>query len=211
MLRGVARDRSEWAGIPTPIAEHKLILEPRYPLQALGDIHDKEALSDWTSVNQWYSRRLRGNIVIGNKDGRRRAFLEPCQQIDMLIGTLTASFVWRLEAEQKACLKLAKLIAPHLFRAYLIAGAFIETSKRSGVTYIFRRLRPTIALRPHEDSMRVLCALCLHPIGYYSGTWAGAMVPTDDVLAHLLMMRGNEPKYWAHANQHPVYAPQAGI
>ena len=56
-----------------------------------------------------------------------------------------------------------------------------------------------------------LCALCLHPIGYYGDTWAGVMCPTDEVIAHLLMMRGSEEKIWANSNQHPVDHPNAGV
>jgi type III restriction enzyme len=56
-----------------------------------------------------------------------------------------------------------------------------------------------------------LCALCLHPIGYYGDTWAGVMCPTDEVIAHLLMMRGSEEKFWANANQHPIDHPAAGV
>ena len=56
-----------------------------------------------------------------------------------------------------------------------------------------------------------LCALCLHPIGYYGDTWAGVMCPTDEVIAHLLMMRGSEEKFWANANQHPLERPAAGV
>lgn len=76
---------------------------------------------------------------------------------------------------------------------------------------VFRKGRPTIAIRQTEEYSRALCALCLHPIGYYGDTWAGAMCPTDEVIAHLLMMRGSEEKYWANANQHPVDRPAAGV
>lgn len=34
------------------------------------------------------------------------------------------------------------------------------------------------------------------------------MVPTDDIIAHLIMMRGDERSYWSKANQH---APEAGL
>ena len=64
--------------------------------------------------------------------------------------------------------------------------------------YLFRKGRPTIALRQDEDVNYALCALCLHPIGYYGDTWAGVMCPTDEVIAHLLMMRGSEEKFWAN-------------
>lgn len=75
----------------------------------------------------------------------------------------------------------------------------------------FRRGRPTIVLRQNEEANYALCALCLHPIGYYGQTWAGVMCPRDEVIAHLLMMRGSEEKYWANANQHPIHHPAAGV
>jgi hypothetical protein len=87
---------------------------------------------------------------------------------------------------------------------YLLTGHFSEVSKRSQLTYLFRKGRPTIVLRESDDGAYALCALCLHPIGYYGDTWAGVMCPTDEVLAHLLMMRGSEEKFWANANQHPL-------
>jgi hypothetical protein len=37
------------------------------------------------------------------------------------------------------------------------------------------------------------------------------MCPTDEVIAHLLMMRGSEEKYWANANQHRLNRPAAGV
>ena len=37
------------------------------------------------------------------------------------------------------------------------------------------------------------------------------MCPTDEVIAHLLMMRGSEEKFWANANQHPIDHPNAGV
>lgn len=89
---------------------------------------------------------------------------------------------------------------------------FAERSPRSGISYIFRRLRPTIALKAgKDDRMRCLAALCMHPIGYYDGSWAGAMCPTDDVIAHLMLMRGDEHMFWRRSNQHPAWSQFAGI
>jgi|GEM_PF-4166381 hypothetical protein len=79
------------------------------------------------------------------------------------------------------------------------------------MTCLFRKGRPTIALRQDEEVNYALCALCLHPIGYYGDTWAGVMCPTDEVIAHLLLMRGSEEKFWANANQHPLDHPAAGL
>lgn len=97
------------------------------------------------------------------------------------------------------------------WRSYILAGTFVETSKRSGVKYIFRKLRPTVALREHEGGLRCIAVLCLHPLGYYQETWCGTLAPTDDVLAHLLMMRGDERKYWAKAEHHRPWETEAGM
>ncbi len=125
--------------------------------------------------------------------------------------TLEAASVWPVEAEQKAVEKLASLIPADQFEIYVLTGHFAEISKRSQVTYLFRKGRSTIALREDEKGCYPLCALCLHPIGYYGDTWAGVTCPTDEVIAHLLMMRGSEEKFWANANQHPLDRPAAGL
>jgi hypothetical protein len=51
----------------------------------------------------------------------------------------------------------------------------------------------------------------MHPIAYYHGSWAGAMCPTDDVIAHLSLMRGDEAMFWKRSTQHPAYRPEAGL
>ena len=140
-----------------------------------------------------------------------QARFKPENHLEFTLRTLEAASAWPVEAEQKAQKKLAGLIPEDIFELYFLTGHFAEDSKRSGVTYLFRRGRPTIALRDAENYSYPLCALCLHPIGYYGETWAGVMCPTDEVIAHLLMMRGSEEKYWANANQHPVDHPAAGV
>jgi hypothetical protein len=37
------------------------------------------------------------------------------------------------------------------------------------------------------------------------------MCPTDDVIAHLALMRGDEAMFWRRCNQHPPYRPEAGL
>lgn len=222
----VAERDGEWSGLPMPIEQHKLTIEPKNPWkdkvaeleQALYPKPADETTPDGaTLINQWYSQTRRRNVLIWREpDGRLDWGLG---QHDTSVkdlaawGTLAAAQVWNFEAECTAVEKLATLIKPHLFEAYVMTGTFLERSARSGVSYIFRRCRPTLALRPAKGGayMRVLCALCLHPIGYYEGTWAGSMVPTDEAIAHLLLMRGDEPLYWRRANQHPAWSPLAGI
>lgn len=136
------------------------------------------------------------------------------ERLKLGLETLGAAFAWDINAELNAMARLQTLVTERQFHHYVTCGSFIETSKRSRVTYWFRRARPTIALRPRgcdDDIMRVIAALCLHPIAYYHRTHAGAMVPTDDVLAHLLLMRGDEHRYWRFANQHSPEDPNSGL
>jgi len=37
------------------------------------------------------------------------------------------------------------------------------------------------------------------------------MVPTDDVIAHLMLMRADEHGFWKRANQHPLDRLEAGL
>ena len=80
---------------------------------------------------------------------------------------------------------------------------------------MLRKGRPTIAIRIHEDEwswwMDILCALCMHPLGFYEGTWAGVMAPSDEVLAHLLHIRADEHYFWRKANQIPLDEIESGI
>jgi hypothetical protein len=162
--------------------------------------------------NVFWSWRWRCNIMIGEDHGK----IVWCpvghsHHMDQLIATLQASDAWGIEQEGRAVQLLGRLLSHRMFKAYMLTGMFIETSPRSGITYLFRRLRPTIALTLREKKTRMLAALCLHPIAYYEGSWAGAMCPTDDVIAHLMLMRGDEHLYWRRANQHEPHRPEAGI
>lgn len=128
-----------------------------------------------------------------------------------VLRTLGCQPAWGLEQESNAVRLLGSLVSHHQFKQYMLTGMFLETSKRSGVQYVFRRLRPTVALRHENESVRVLACLCMHPLGYYDESWAGAMCPTDDVVAHLTMMRGDEPTFWRRSTQHPAWHPGAGL
>jgi hypothetical protein len=108
------------------------------------------------------------------------------------------------------------MIRHRQMKQYVLTGMFMETSRRSGLAYIFRRLKPTVVLAPSDRSddskpLRILACLCMHPIAYYAGSWAGGMCPTDDVIAHLSLMRGDEHMLWRRSNQHPPYLPEAGL
>lgn len=214
----------------------ELVVEPRHPLRetlqgariASGrqTIYDRlTAPTDaqgpcvYRIVNSWFDRRKGGTITIlqHRVTGKAVKIAEPDGWPDyrehMLLNTWMASCeAWSRKAEERALESLSKLVKPHLFDAYVLSGTLVETSDRSGVVYLFRKLRPTIAMRPNaHGNLKAIAALCLHPIAYYRHSFAGAMVPTDDVIAHLLLMRGDEPYFWRKANHHNLWRPESGL
>jgi hypothetical protein len=216
----------EIAGIPIPLPGQRLVVESRHPnaelFKALQDAVDgptpqvrtcpDEAMEiqDYQQVNAWYSTPERCWHVLSRVNGKfriDRTEHDNGVRIRCHFNTMQSSDAWTLEAEACAWDRLEALIKPHLFKAYILTGSFLETSKRSGVTYIFRRLRPTVAIR----NERFLAALCLHPVAYYADSNAGGLCPTDDVIAHLLLMRGDEHLFWRRANQHQAHRPEAGL
>lgn len=215
MLRKLARERGDWAGIPMPLVDEQLVVEPTYPnadkLMAIGERESED--KGYTLRNRWHSLQRRGNIVIFNTpDGRVDWGLEPgFHALPYAMSTLGCSDAWGIEQEANAVQLLASTVSHRQFKHYMLTGMFLESSKRSKVTYLFRRLRPTVALVADGEKTRILCCLCMHPIAYYAGSWAGAMCPTDDVVAHLMLMRGDEARYWAKCNQHQATQPQAGL
>lgn len=214
-LRKIADGTGEWGGIPMPIEGARLVIEPRFPnadklMAMLDQPKEEDDLSDTRIVNRWWSSRRRGYVVIWEKGGKRDWGLEAHgNSLAMELGVLNAADVWGIEQEHRAIQLLGTLLRHRQLKQYLLTGLFIETSPRSGVTYVFRKLRPTIAF--NKETQHILAALCLHPIGYYAGTWAGAMCPTDDVIAHLMLMRGDEHRFWKQANQHRPGRPGSGI
>lgn len=214
-LNRIAQEKSEWAGLPMLLTDFQLKLEPRFPFQFHIDtnttIDESVDSADIEDINDWYSERLKAHVFIRRRNGKLGAWFAPASRIEPVLNTIGASRAWLMEAEFKATEKLESLVGDWKTRCYLLTGSFIETSKRSGVTYVFRRLRPTIALKSSPEGTRVLCTLCLHPIGYYQGTWAGAMVPTDEVIAHLIYMRGDEHAFWKQSNQHAPHHPSSGL
>jgi hypothetical protein len=221
--------QQDWSGVPVPVAGLKLVLEPRYKHKALSEFRWKECYdeqgvrhvfdeppppkeSEFYTVNSWWNARYQLTIVVvKDKQGRAQSRVLFDDRLALTIRTLDAASVWPVQAEEKAQKKLASLIPAEAFESYLLTGHFPEISKRSRLTYLFRKGRPTIVLRQDEEVSFALCALCLHPIGYYGDSWAGVMCPTDEVIAHLLMMRGSEEKFWANANHHPLDRPAAGV
>lgn len=181
----------------------------------------------WSIRNRWWSRRHRTDVLVawygnpGDPDFRAVALkdrpfaleLEPLYRWHMLQGTLDAGWkAWSAEAEYRALDTLQTLVKPHLFALYMTTGILVESSPRSGAVYFFRKGRPTIVmLRSEDGNYRPSVALCLHPLAYYEQTFAGGMCPTDDVIGHLMLMRGDEPMLWRRANQHRLDRLEAGL
>ena len=237
----VTEAESEWCGIPGTLPGLGLVLEDRHPRAAQvaemqrivdgdapkADLACKSDDLGWRLVNEWWSFRQNGHVMILRHDDGRTTFgilhAAPMRN-KMLLGVFDAVDAWDQDAELTAVDTLATHVSVRQFKQYLLTGQFLERSTRSGLHYLFRRLRPTVAFgfssghrffhgeEPLEsDGARVISCLCLHPIGYYASTRCGALVPTDDVLAHVLLMRADEKLYWKRSNQHSPHLPEAGL
>ena len=217
-LLAIATETREWAGIPMAMEGCQLVIEPTYPkaeaLMAIGrkPTTEEEVDPSFRVRNTFWSWRWRRNVIVWELGGRvYRSIDNESNPASLLLETLNAADAWGIEQERNAIDTLGTLLRHRQFKQYLLTGMFMENSARSGLHYLFRRLRPTLAISDKRGHLRVIAALCMHPIGYYGGSWAGAMCPTDDVIAHLMLMRGDEHLFWRRANQHPVWVPQAGL
>jgi hypothetical protein len=226
-LRGIAAMSGEWAGIPMPLDHARLVVEPNYPyakgLESIAPSlpmyerpnDDGEDYGKWKVRNRFWSVRKSSTIVVMEKpDGSITWGIDPgIHHLGHDLSTLGCAEAWGFEQEAKALKLLESMVRPHKFKQYVMTGMFMDKSDRSGVIYLFRRLKPTVAMTPHrpDGRMGILAALCMHPIAYYEGSWGGSMTPTDDVVAHLALMRGDEAMFWRRSNQHPPHRPEAGL
>lgn len=212
-LRRIAEMQDNWAGLPMPLEDLPLVIEPHFPMaKELSALNRPDEGDVRTIRNAFWSDRWRSEVVIWEEDGKIvHGVIPRVHGLPYALGTLGAADAWGIEQESRALLFLAELLPHRKFKQYVLTGSFLEHSARSCVTYLFRRLRPTVAMSMRGKNPRPLCALCLHPIGYYEGSWAGAMTPTDDVVAHLMLMRADEHMFWKRSNQHPLTRPEAGL
>lgn len=226
----LANERREWCGYPMPIEHAELVVERTHPLRKTlsgarlsdaplprRDLWSAAAGEGLPIINSWHDA-LRGVLVIVYRDdnGKPRGIRipdnTPWERFTRTLDTLApVGIAYDIRQEATAQLRLKELLTDHAWSCYFLTGMFLESSPRSRVTYLFRRGRPTVAMMVRHDRVSPVCALCLHPIGHYANTWCGVMTPTDDVIAHLCLMRGDEPRFWRKANHHPVWAIQAGI
>jgi len=220
-LHRAAEHLGLWSGIPMPLEDETLVVEPTYPkaaelmamcggAQRPAETADREDIKVRNSF--WSTRRRCEIVVIEPPSGKVTFAMFPgANHLSYDLRTLGCAEAWGVEQESNALALLGTLMTHRAFKQYLLTGTFVEKSRRSGITYMFRRLKPTVALHEVKGQMRILCALCMHPVAHYAGSWAGAMVPSDEIAAHLQMMRADERLYWARANQHPSWRPEAGV
>lgn len=232
---------SRWAaaqgwpyGVPIPSfgpSQKRLVIAKRAPFgdrtvpilsypEMRGDViprelREKTEQDSWKLINSWIGRDGCRVFIIETTDGKRNAYLDQhpvVERFHRMIETIGArQFAVLARAEAKAMCNLADRLTIAQADSYVLNGCFIESSKRSKVRYLFRRGLPTIALCDRGATVGFLAALCLHPLAYFDDTFAGSMAPSDEVLAHLLMMRSDEHRFWKESNQHPIYDPRSGI
>lgn len=238
--KGVDRlsdQKEEWEGIPIPLPGIPLRLREGHDMREASALFDRatndveieitcgggDIREDEFIRNVWYSKRLQCKVYVyqqGDKVFLAKEFAshDLCmERLNLWLQTLGASDAWDEDAEARAREKLRGMLTERQWRHYDLTGSFLEKSPRSQLTYMFRRLRPTVVMSPRHkpgsltDSMLCIAVLCMHPIGYYDRSWGGCMVPSDDVIAHLSWMRGDEAGYWGQANQHQSWHPEAGL
>lgn len=168
------------------------------------------ARGDWVTKKKWLSNDLQFYFAIQENRITKKVRLKSNEydaissKFDLYQNTCEAADVWEIKHELKAMKKLRKHVNKKQFHRYLLTGILIEKSKLSGLTYIFRKLRPTLVFRTSQKKKVFLTALCHHPVAYYQYSWAGALVPTDDIISHLLMMRADEHCFWKKSIQHKL-------
>jgi hypothetical protein len=216
-LRRMSEERGDYSGCPMPLDGQRLVIEPTFKYAGLDDIYDEpEVEADPVKIrNCFWSYRLKARIAICEwPEGKFwcAPMSGSSNAVTALLHTVGASDAWGIEQESKALELLSGMLRHRQMKQYLLTGGFLETSERSKITYLFRKLRPTVAIKNGEDGRpRILCTMCMHPIGYYEESWAGCMCPTDDLIAHLVMMRGDERFFWRKCNQHHPHDPASGI
>lgn len=215
-LNLLAEINGEYAGLPMNLEGEQLVVHPKYRFaDVVNRVINTEEDDKYKLLTSWRSYSRAGNmcvIMLDKETGKIFGGYSPLDdRLTMTLRTFGMAAAWDIGCEAKAVNKLATLVSHHAFKHYMLTGAFLETSKRSGISYLFRRLKPTVAISTSRGVAEALCGLCLHPIGYYEGTWAGVMVPTDEVVAHLILMRGDEHGYWRQANQHALSNPGCGL
>lgn len=168
-------------------------------------------------VNKWRPYPSEVSVYRDEKGAFKVRWPIAHERLKIVLDTMmTRAGAVSAESEFKAMECLLPKINESQWECYVLSGMFPETSKRSGVTYILRKGLPTLAMRmvprPEGGEQRnFLAALCLHALAWYEGTFVGSYPPTDEVINHLMMIRGDEHGFWKKSVQHGITDPLAGI
>ncbi len=151
-----------------------------------------------------------------NQRGASEKSVEASYRFTIQQRTATAlSTAHTVGAERAALRKLRTHLNATQWRSYVLSGTFWEVSRKSGLVYVFRRAAPTVVAKlvfsEQGAGLKPIVTLCMHSLGYSLETHAGMMCPSDDVIAHLLMMRANEHFYWRKTNPHTVDDPLSAL
>jgi len=201
--------------------KNRLVLAGSAPLRltraALGSEYAQELHRDGLRVrNTWERLGDRTVVVVDTEKGTTAFWLTHAgQRLRKILDDMgiRSGVLMTADAELKALASLKEKITAHQYNLYVISGSFLERSKRSDISYMFRKGRPTLAISCHgrDNDSSVIAALCFHPYGYYDGSHVGVLVPTDEVITALLMMRGDEHKFWGKSGQWHASDPRSGI
>lgn len=223
-------------GIPLPevnsatgdVGDHPLVLAHRVPMGITNMCQERPPRTEFEARMRLVRKRTRNSwtvlgdhtvCVVDTTEGPMyMRYWHAGTKLRKLISGVQVRMGSQLtaEAELKAVDALREKINKTQFCCYVLNDCFMEKSKRSGVHYIFRKGYPTLAVSARDDHgnpgpLRMLAALCLHPVGFYQDTHAGVMTPTDEVIAHLVMMRADEHCFWKKSGQWASWDTRSGL
>lgn len=205
----IATEQGDYAGVPVPVGNMRPVMAN--DRQRAAEIWPLEVPGRQLPLNRWHVRKA-FSVYLLRDDGRTVGTVLNywAARLDAMFDTLYALRAVLPEAEMVAFAKLLEHLSDSQARDYVVGNAFSERG-RSGLIYVFRRGLPVLTFRTEEGSVEPRAALCLHPLAYYEGTHAGAMPPSDELLALLLMLRADEPYLWRKANQLDIRDPMVAI
>ncbi len=190
-------------------------------------VQDVEVDDPWELYNSWECndpKRSYGRLKVcifkhrdtGEKMHQVKALTSGSIQSRYLLeNTLDRSIRYHDHtAEKKANRNLRKQLRPAQIRQLDLTGCFAEGKTKSGLLYVLRKGKPTLAYRRQVKPKKGLCfvaALCTHPLAYYGKSFAGFMVPSDELLAHLAFIRADEYTFWKKANHHNSFDELSGF
>lgn len=212
-----AQEAGDYAGVPVPWTKFRVLLAPGAKASRVAEMVSDESQYRFAPASDSVHRTVmlsKGIVLIRFKDSEGKLHIYrdgiAAQRFELYIEAMSARRSCLADAEWKAMQRLMTMLSEEQREDYVLSASFAERG-RSNVLYGFRKGLPTLAIAIGEEAGTPLAALCLHPLGYYEGTHAGVLAPSDDVIAALLMMRSDEKFFWRKANQISPQDPLAAM